>query len=392
MRGSAPGAHRCPLCASAALSVFFEMAEAPVHIGLQWPSAEAARACPKGEIELAFCRECGFIANLAFDPRRLEYAPEYDNTLHFSPLYQEYAYATAERLIRRYGLSGKEILEIGCGRGEFLSLLCALGNNRGVGFDPGCGGGERRAAGGGEVSFVNDFYSERHAGCGGDLVCCRYVLEHVPDPVELLATVRRAIADRREAVVYFEVPNAAFILRDLSVWDIIYEHCSYFSRESLANLFTRCGFEVLELAETYGGQLLAIEARPGHGAVWAEETRGDELAVAAFPALCRKKLGQWQRRLERMERTGRRVALWGAGAKGVSFLNMLPAHGAVHYAVDVNPRKQGKFIAGTGQRIRAPAFLSEDRPDVVIVVNPLYQDEIRRITAGLGVAPLFLCA
>lgn len=394
--GSGPEQRRCPICNSADLSIFFEMAKVPVHIGLQWPSREAARNCPRGELELVFCQQCSFIANLAYDPARLEYAREYDNTLHFSPFYQEYARSVADRLVKRYRLYGKEIIEIGCGRGEFLSLLCELGNNRGVGFDPGCDESEGDATGKGQVAFIKDFYSERYADYRGDLVCSRYVFEHVPEPVEFLAEVKRATGDRRDSIVYFEVPNVSFVLRDLSVWDLIYEHCSYFSRGSLAQAFVACGFEVVELAEGYGGQQLGIEARPGQGGCTAAERwkKADELArhVVVFAAGYERKLTAWQRRLERMQRAGRRAVLWGAGAKGVSFLNMLEAQDAVEYVVDINPRKQGKYIAGTGQEIVAPEFLREYRPEVVIVMNSIYRGEIGQMANRLGLAPAFLCA
>ena len=386
-----PAKYLCPACASANLSVFFELLKVPVHIGLQWPSREAARDCPRGDIELAYCQECGFLSNLAFNPAQLDYAQSYDNSLHFSQVFQAYARSVASRLIARYGLYGKDIVEIGCGRGEFLSLLCELGNNRGVGFDP--TGDEK--GGTDRITFIHDVYSERYAEYRGDLVCCRYVLEHIPGPIGFLKMLRRIVGQDRNTVMYFEVPNALFILRDLSAWDIIYEHCSYFSQASLARTFTESGFDVVDLKETYKGQFLGVEATPGHlGAVAPLKWEAlDEMAhqVAVFATRYQGKLEAWWHRLERLKRRGKRAVLWGAGAKGVSFLNIFEALDPVEYVVDINPRKQGKHIAGTGQRIIGPELLPEHRPDVVIVMNPIYRDEIGETVRRFGLRPVFLC-
>ncbi|OGG44589.1 MAG: methyltransferase [Candidatus Handelsmanbacteria bacterium RIFCSPLOWO2_12_FULL_64_10] len=379
----------CPVCSSSGISAFFEVSGAPVQIGLQWPSQEAARRCPKGDIRLGFCRDCGFITNLAFEPARLEYTPAYDNSLHFSPFFKAYARSEALRLIERHNLYDKDVIEIGCGKGDFLSLLCELGNNRGVGFDP---GGEHPHPDP-RVTLIRDFYSGRYASHRGDLICCRHVFEHVHNPTDFLRTLRFAIGDRLSAVVYFEVPNVSPILRDLSVWDVIYEHCSYFSRESLARAFALCGFRVYDLAETYEGQYLRVEALPCKEAVdLRRELKAETRDVSAFADDCRGLIEAWRSYLDTVQQAGQRVVLWGAGAKGVSFMNMLKGQGWIEYVVDINPRKQGRYVAGTGQRIVPPEFLRDYRPGVIIVMNPVYQGEIQRMTERLGVTAEFRCA
>ena len=73
------------------------------------------------------------------------------------------------------------------------------------------------------------------------------------------------------------------------------------------------------------------------------------------------------------------MAVLGAGAKGVTLLNLVDPSGArVDCVVDVNPKKQGRFLAGTGQAIVAPAALAERGVRHVLVLNPNYTDEIRR--------------
>jgi peptidoglycan/xylan/chitin deacetylase (PgdA/CDA1 family) len=174
-------------------------------------------------------------------------------------------------------------------------------------------------------------------------------------------------------------------------WDIYYEHCSYFSPGALARLFRQHGFEILDLRRDYDDQYLMIEARPrtgAAGATFAIEDDLDELAegVRRFAALCRGRLDHWKTGLQESRRRGRRTALWGSGSKGVAFLTALGIDDEVGYAVDINPYKHGTFMAGTGHEIVAPEFLRDERPDMIIVMNPIYEREIRQQLGTLGLS------
>lgn len=390
---TAPAGSSCAVCGSADPAVFFESGPVPAHIGILWTTRESAVDCPKGVIRLAFCPSCGFVQNVSFDPSRMEYSRAYDNSLHFSPVYREYARSCALRLIERHGVRNKTVMEIGCGKGDFLALLCGLGNNEGVGFDPSFEPDRIAEAARERITFVQDFYSERHAGYQADLICCRYVLEHMPLPSSFLRTVRQSIGLRTDTVVYFEVPNVGFTLDDLYVWDVIYEHCCYFGRNSLARAFASSGFSVLEIEEVFGGQYLGIEAKPA-AAAGRSDGRLDDTAsiagqVARFGSGVSRKMAVWRDLLGDWKRTGRRAVLWGAGAKGVSFLNMLRVRDEIACAVDLNPHKRSMFIPGTGHEIVAPADLPRNPPDVIVVMNPVYLEEIREQVASLGLSPEF---
>ena len=127
--------HKCPSCSWGTMDVFYEVRQIPVHSVLLLPTREEAVSYPKGDIELGFCTHCGFISNLAFDPSKHEYSEKYEETQGFSSTFNTFHKALAQRLIDQYDLRGKDIIEIGCGKGEFLTMLCELGDNRGVGFE-----------------------------------------------------------------------------------------------------------------------------------------------------------------------------------------------------------------------------------------------------------------
>ncbi len=380
---------RCPLCGSTRLRAILRQNGVPVLCNVLWPTAEAALRAPKGDVELAFCERCGAIHNTAFDPSVVDYHPGYENSLHFSPTFQEFAEGLARRLIGRYGLEGGTVLEIGSGKGEFLSLLCRNGMARGIGYDPSHG---REAEPSGPITFVPERYPERPSSVTADLVCCRHVLEHLARPADLLAQLRRAIGGRRDTVVYVEVPDGAHLVRELAVWDAIYEHPWHFTAPALRRLFSREGFTVLELGTSFGGQFLYVEARPDTAPLPGEPDEADEAEVASLGASAdrldesyRHTRSRWSRELADHLSRGHRLAVWGVGSKGTTFLNVVAGGDRVGCVVDVNRRKHGRHVPGTGQRVAPPSELRSYRPDVVLVMNPLYTDEVRGTMRELGV-------
>ena len=105
-----------------------------------------------------------------------------------------------------------------------------------------------------------------------------------------------------------------------------------------------------------------------------------------------RKLENWRRTLQALREHGRTAVVWGAGSKGVTFLNALGTGDLIRYVVDLNPRKQGRFIAGTGQEIVAPEFLQGRAVDCVILMNPIYEKEVRERLRSLDLHPDLLLA
>ena len=364
-----------------------------------WDSRSEATAAPLAHIRLAHCRECGLIYNIAFDRKLIQYSPAYENSLHFSRRFQEWAEETAGRLTRQYQLYDKDIIEIGCGQGDFLAIMQRLGNNRVLGFDPSYDPGKTTTGSAKPATVIlTQVYSEAHADYPADFICCRHVLEHIDRPTDFLKGIRRTIGCRKACVVYFEVPNALYSLEQMGLWDIIYEHCSYFTCESLANLFLRAGFEPVDLAQRYNAQFLTIEARPARGDTKHLPDRKWGVSnihhlTDSFQNIYQKEVSSWCRTLSRLDRQNNRVVIWGAGSKGVTFLNALSiSYRQIEYIVDVNPRKHGRFVAGTGQRVVGPDFLKGYLPQTIIIMNPIYRREIEEAVRARGLVTQFLLA
>ena len=151
-------------------------------------------------------------------------------------------------------------------------------------------------------------------------------------------------------------PNVMFTLKDLGIWDLIYEHCDYFSRSSLASLFSDRGFQVKNLQETFQDQFLGIEATitGDKGSQMYGDLRDDienmQEYVTAFGKNYTAKVTSWEHDLVELANEGKRIVVWGAGSKGVTFLNALHVQKQIKYIVDINPHKHGKYVGGTGQK------------------------------------------
>jgi hypothetical protein len=413
----------CPNCLVGAMSVFHSVSAAPANSCLLLRSRAEAAAFPRGDIALGWCPHCGFISNTAYEARLTEYSERYEETQGFSGTFQTFHRRLAEDLISRYGLRRKTILEIGCGKGEFLSLLCEIGANRGLGFDPAYvpARGPRPARG--EVTFIRDFYSEKYRDHAADVIVCKMTLEHIQQTAAFLQMVRRAGGGDRQTLLFFQVPDATRIIRDCAFEDVYYEHCSYFSPASLEYLFRACGYRILRVGSEYGGQYLTIEAEagvpprgdpasrpastratgigsapplsPGSAAAPTDACApvegnllGDE--VASFEARFAAKRDRWRDRLDRWRDVHRKIVLWGSGSKGVAFLTTLRVSDEIACAVDVNPHRQGYHMPGSGHRIEAPEFLREYDPDIVLIMNAIYRREIATELQDLGLSPRLL--
>jgi hypothetical protein len=375
----------CPVCASDEIIQLLDVGELPILCNQLCTTEDAARAVPLGRIQIAFCQSCGHVYNPAFDESSLQYSPEYENSLHCSGMFQRYADDLVERLVKRYDLRKKRVMEVGCGQGDFLKSLCAAGENTGFGFDPSYGGGNDDP----RVTIRAASFAEIEGSHRADFVCCRHVLEHIDQPREFL----KALVAKLEpgTSVVFEVPNVLFTIRDGGIWDIIYEHCGYFSPSSLRRVFQLAGLRVHEVEESFNGQFLVVHAEVSDtpSAVDSVDPSLESLAQG-FAQTYRQKIDEWQAVLRQAHLAGERVVAWGAGSKGNTFLNIVGQEVAA--IVDINPKKRGKFVAGTGQPILAPPQLAESPPAAVVIMNPVYRVEIAASLEALGIQSRLLVA
>jgi hypothetical protein len=207
-------------------------------------------------------------------------------------------------------------------------------------------------------------------------------LEHIGQTNRFLTCIR-SVVNRKDSIVFFQVPDVLRILKEGAFWDVYYEHCSYFSPASLRRLFTGTGFSVRRIWTGYDDQYLMILGSPvEHGSVDGPPDADGLAAIvrssAGFAGIAERRRTTWLTRLRDWAAAGQRTVLWGSGSKAVAFLTTLGVHDEVKHVVDINPHRVGKYLPVTGQRIVAPAFLREYRPDNVIIMNPIYLREVEQ--------------
>jgi SAM-dependent methyltransferase len=375
----------CPVCTSPAYEDVLSLVELPVLVNAQ-VRTEDALDVPRGDIDLVVCCACGHLYNRSYDAKLLDYDAAYENTLHYSKQFQGFARALADRLVADHDLTGADVAELGSGPGHFLSMLCEAGVARGFGWDPSYDPARLGAPEHPSVSISTELFPD-DGSVPVRLAFSQHVLEHLHDPVAALSAMRAAVIEH-DGVVYSEVPNGQLMLEHCALWDLIYEHLSYFVPSSLALAERRAGLRTARGGSEFGGQFLWSEAVVGvvdPGAAPAPDEVGTALAAARrFGDDARRRIAEARDELASLSAHGP-VALWGAGSKGITYLNLVADVANIDAVVDLNPRKAGWGVPGTAATISLPDRLADVQPATVLVSNPIYLGEIADALRDMGV-------
>ena len=405
----------CPACGSAATEVFSTLRQLPVHGQSVFARREDALDLLRADQVLTVCRDCAFVFNRTFDASLLDYSGRHEESQAFSPTFRAFAEGLARGWVQRYDLAGELVVEVGCGKGDFLRALVAAGVGRAHGIDPGLE--PERLTGIDAITTEVARFAASATTRAARAVVCRHTLEHVPDVAGFLADVRDGADPQTCRALLFEVPDLGRVLAQGAFWDLQYEHCSSFTATSLHGLFTRAGLHVRDLRRVYDDQYLVVEAAldgpdapapdhlapahlaPAHLApdhLAPDHLAPDHLAPDHLASVqdvvdaCRgfgravdAQLDRWSAWFAERAAAAEEVVVWGGGAKGQVFLNALPGSG-VRRVVDINAGLQGGWMGGVGLPIVAPQALVAEPPDEVLLMNGIYLAEVRRTLDDLG--------
>lgn len=327
----------------------------PVFQNKVYGSEQEAKQAQTGTVELFEAPDSGLVFNKAFNPKLMVYDENYQNEQNHSQAFQSYLKNIIQKL-RSLGIANKKIVEIGCGKGYFLEMLREEGMDV-IGFDPTFEG---------EKPYIIKSYFSQETAIDADFILMRHTMEHIPDPFNFLKTIAQANGYKGD--VFIEVPTLDWIVDKNAFWDIFYEHCNYFTERSFASFF-----EQAETGRLFNGQYMYIHASLSQLRVHPQ--RKSENLVDLQTQQLAQKLAHWEKFIEKHPG----IVVWGAGAKGSTFLNLVdPQKKYVPYVVDINPAKQNRFIAGTGHPIKAADFLLKNPPKNILVMNENYLPEIKK--------------
>lgn len=380
----------CLACGGSQLEEIYSLEAIPVQSCVLLETREEALAFPHRGLKLVACDDCGFVFNPIFELEMVDYASTTEESQHFSGTFNRFARELVAEIADAYDLKGLRTLEIGCGKGDFLQELVHATGTVGLGVDPGFIPERLPGVNGAEISFRREYFDPSVITVEPEFVVCRHTLEHIPDVGTFMSDVASVTGGKPDVGIFFETPDVERVLEEGAFWDIYYEHCSYFTRGSHARLFRRAGMDVTRLYLAFADQYIIQYAQTGDNGQTLEaedDLQRTRALVAAFPAKVAEVRAHWVDFVRSRHEQGKRIAIWGGGSKGVSFLTTNDLGAEVEQVVDINPHKQGKFLPGTGHQVVAPDMLVGSPPDTVVVMNPIYLPEIGAQLGDLGLSP-----
>ena len=341
----------------------YSVEQLPVFQNKVFSSEIEAKNCVKGDVDLVQDKESGLIFNKSFNPKLMNYDADYQNEQAFSSVFKQHLENISEILNKHF--FSKSLLEVGCGKGYFLELLQSKGFNI-TGLDPTYTGNN---------SSIKKEYFSPEIGCHADGIILRHVLEHVQEPVKFLLNICEA--NSHTGQIYIEVPCFDWICKHGAWFDIFYEHVNYFRIQDFYQIFGK----IIESGHVFNGQYLYVIAD-----LDTIKTSFQGNHYFELPQNFLDTINQFVVKLKKKKNTNCKkltTAIWGGSSKGVIFaLYMQRAGIKIDIVIDINPIKQGKYLAGTGLKVCSPEFgiKNLDAEADILVMNSNYLSEIQVLT------------
>lgn len=352
-------------------------------------------------LNLRQCPECGLVQ---FDCTPVDYYRDVIRAGGFSTTMTELRRRQYKHLIETYGLEGKKLIEVGCGRGEFINVLrefpvqvfgmehkedlIAIARDNGL-----CVWREFPETA--DQKFMGDPEVEGSAGPYDAFLSFNF-LEHQPHPDVMLSAIYKNLVDGGMGLV--TVPALEYIVERGNYYELIRDHIAYYSFDALRNLLENNGFKVLEEEMINRDTISMIvqkmsaeerEARAGRKCEAAVEcVKSAELNASEFAAGSNDNivaslvkghevvLNDIHHLLDRLAAEQKTIALWGASHQGFTLASTTPLCERVSYIIDSAPFKQGRFAPASHLPIVAPDHFFENPVDVIMIAAPGYSDEI----------------
>lgn len=334
--------------------MLFPKTQLPVLQNRVFNSKIEAINSPKGWIDLQEDIHTGIIKNVMFDPNLLKYDENYDNEQSHSELFLSHL-SDVYNILHPF-IDGKKIIEVGCGKGHFLKIISDKGHEI-YGCDPTYEGSDQK--------IIKEFYS-KDLGLKGDIIILRHVLEHIKDPIDFLVEI--AEANDNQGLVFIEVPNYNWIIDNQVYFDIFYEHVNYFQPHNFLQIFKN----IIKSGIFFNGQYQYVLADLNSIALPPYIIKKNPVKKLALTSLY--KVSDSVSRYKESK-----IFIWGAGSKGVISAIYLTSLGIqITSIIDINPMKQGKYVAITGlEVISVDSFNKLDCNATILIANPNYADEIK---------------
>ena len=348
-----------------------------VPIFLNAPLVKPTDDRPLVELRLRLNARLGLVENDRFDPTLIKYDENYQNSVIHSATFKEYLRDIVHIIGKRHTATTR-MVEVGCGKGDFVAQLEANGFSNVTGYDETYDGTSPR---------IQKRYLTERDQVNAELLILRHTLEHIAKPHEFLGMLQKA--NSAKGIIFIEVPDFDWILRNNAFYDIAYEHVNYFTLEALENLFEG---KVVEKGKLFDGQYIYVMARLNDLSTRykIEYQRESNWRFIAFEELFPRFI-ETIKAIEAKIEKKRYIFIWGGAGKGGTFCHHLKTLSPaimrkLKFAVDINPKKVGKYLPSSLVRIASKDefFSIASADDLLIIANPIYTGEIKRELSNNG--------
>jgi SAM-dependent methyltransferase len=325
------------------------------------PAADELNDDKGVDLEVYQCSGCGLV-QLSNEP--VDYYKDVIRASAFSAEMEQFRKTQFKDFVAKYQLEGKKVLEAGCGKGEYLSLMAEQGIDA-YGIENLSESVEfcRQSGMKVEEGYIDSPDYEIKSG-PFDAFFIGNFFEHLPDPCATLRGICNNLTD--DAIGLIEVPNFDMIIRENLFSEFISDHLFYFTQETLRTTLEANGFEMIECNEIWHKYIISAVVR--------RRKKTDLSIFEIYQEKIKTELNEFIDRFSPNE-----VAVWGAGHQALAVVALADIGDRVKYVVDSAPFKQGKFTPATHIPIVAPEFLNTDPVEAVIVMAAAYSDEVAGI-------------
>jgi SAM-dependent methyltransferase len=354
-------------------------------------------------LRIMVCERCCLVQTLDFAQADELFSSEYAYFSSFSTTWLQHAERYVTEMVERFRLTAEShVVEIASNDGYLLQYVKARGIPC-TGIEPTAS--TARAAREKGIDTIEMFFGAAAAarlateGQQADLMAANNVLAHVPDINDFLKGFANLL--KPDGVATFEFPHLLRLLAENQFDTIYHEHFSYLSLTAVKKLFGSNGLAVFNVEEipTHGGSLRVFAQRattgrqPVSDRVAALLAREDEAGLSTakgyqgFQARAEKVKDDFVSFLIDAKRRGKRVAAYGAAAKGNTLLNFAGIRrDLIAYVVDRNPAKQGKFMPGSRIPIVNEDVLYRDKPEYVVILPWNLKSEVTQQLKAAGLS------
>ena len=352
----------CPICSISSTSLIFKASDQPLARYSLCATATESSTVKRYPIDIHSCEHCGVMFNTSFDYGLVDYTSEkVQESRVFSPSIHAYMSAKYKELSSIINLKGSEVLEIGCGEGFFLSKFNE--NSTTHAFEPSTEGEVARASG---INVIKEYFDplKKDYKLSPKLIVLRQVLEHLKHPKLFFDSFAQLLRKNTQSYLYIEVPNSNTTLKHERFYDFYFEHYLYFTTASLSLLAERAGFVVKYCREEFNDEIISM---------LCEVKSPTQTTSSKFDL----KLAKMRTTVKDIAANGRKIVAWGTAGSGSALLNMCGLDaGTLPYVIDSDLRKQGQYMAGTGQLIVKPDYFVQDPPDAVLILSQFHKKDI----------------